>query len=103
MLSGMGRERWAGRAGAGWREGGGPHHRQIVVLGGRPQAQQLLLLSAHPLEHAVEDVVVPLLGGLVEKAVQRACKHPPPPGHPAASSPVPASAPRSVNQMWLWH
>lgn len=56
------------RGGAGRR---GPYHGQVVVLGGRPQVQQLLLLCGHPHEHAVEDVVVPLLRGLVGKVLQR--------------------------------
>lgn len=52
--------------------GGGrqPHHGEVVVLRGRPQAQQLLLLGAHPHEQAVEDVVVPLLLGLAGREFQ---------------------------------
>lgn len=78
---------------------GGPHGGQVVVLGGRPQAQQLLLLDAHSKEHAIENVEVPLFRGLVGKAVQSTCKQFPEAAGPQtlAPNPVLASAPRPLS------
>lgn len=75
-----------GGAGRGW-----PHHGQVVVLGGRPQAQQLLLVRVHSHEHAVEDVVVPFLRSLAGKAVQRACKQFPEAAGPWTVTPSPVT------------
>lgn len=70
-----------------------------MVLGGRPQAQQLLLLGAHSKEHAVEDMEVPLLRGLAGKGVQRTCKQSPEAAGPRTVAPNPAlaSAPRPLS------
>lgn len=40
------------------------HDGQVGVVGGLAQPQFLLLVCAHTLQHAVEDVVVPLVVGL---------------------------------------
>lgn len=40
------------------------HDGQVGVVGGFAQRQLLLLLCSHSLQHAVEDVVVPLIVGL---------------------------------------
>lgn len=44
--------------------GNGAHDGQVGVVGGFAQPQFLLLVWSHPLQHAVEDVVVPLVVGL---------------------------------------
>lgn len=44
--------------------GNGAHDGQVGVVGGFAQPQFLLLVCSHPLQHAVEDVVVPLVVGL---------------------------------------
>lgn len=41
-----------------------PHHGQVVVVRGLAQAQLLLLIFTHALQHAVEHVVVPFIWGL---------------------------------------
>ena len=40
------------------------HYGQVGVVGGFAQPQFLLLVRGHALQHAVEDVVVPLIEGL---------------------------------------
>lgn len=42
----------------------GPHHSQVVIVRGLAQAQLLLLIRAHALQHAVEHVVISFIGGL---------------------------------------
>lgn len=43
------------------------HHGQVGVVRGEAQAQLGLHLRGHPLQHAVEHVVVPLIRGLQER------------------------------------
>lgn len=41
-----------------------PHHSQVVIVCGLAQAQLLLLIRTHALQHAVEHVVISFIGSL---------------------------------------